>query len=68
MAASVHQKQPPPPYDDGQHEDVDVIDREWEDFARLVAQRQRDQAFYPSPLVVSHDEEYVSNNTTRRKA
>lgn len=47
-------------YDDGVHEDVAVVDREWEDFARLVAQRQRDQAFYPSPLVTQDDEDYVS--------
>lgn len=47
-------------YVDGQHEDVDLVDKEWEDFARLVAQRQREQAFYPSPLVSADDEDYVS--------
>lgn len=31
------------------------VDCEWEDWMRLVAQRQREQAFYPSPLVQEDD-------------
>lgn len=46
---------------------VDAVDKEWEDFARLVAQRQRDQAFYPSPLVTQDDEDYVSINVWERE-
>lgn len=40
----------------GEHEDTDIVDKEWEDWTRLVAQKQKEQAFYPSPLVQEEDE------------
>lgn len=42
-----------------EHHDGDedeAVDKEWEDWMRLVAQKQREQAFYPSPLVQEEDD------------
>lgn len=48
-------------------EDQEMIDKEWEEFAKLVKLRNKrqEQAFYPCP---PQDEDYVNTIVRKKKA